>query len=457
MTVAILMSLSWLGAAGVCAEQKPLALIGMENARRTLHTGHVMWSTRCNLPRKDDGIVYRWHSYDVPRYFTSRFTSDEYMVEDNGDPNGVVYPAADGGPDPELGYLPMRYLWYQGDQWNVRGRGLGAELYRDHRDAVDVRTIGLAVGLGLGTTCDDLFRPSAGQTHYEVRDRDGLQELIIQRENSTRTVSYLIDPARGWNPVHVRVVSEDRVLYEARSTLKQYDGVWFPEHVELYDYTHENGEEPLYVIEVLSASFNQPDHPKRLTPESIGVDVGTNIDAYADGLISRPLGLFGWDHEKLISPDELYERIRSGELKVGPGVRAEAQRSQALGLGIGRVESDWEQYVRRFIEKYRLNAEQQERAHRILRRCQEQANRYLTRHKDEIEGTRSEVRALSDPTRKQSTKRSERMQQLKERMLKLRAPLTQIFYGSLVPGLEKLPTRAQRKAVAEREESGAKP
>ena len=436
------------------AEDKPPALVAMENARAALHTGHVVWSTRCNLPRKDDGIIYRWYSYDVPRYYTSRFTSGEYMVEDNGDPRGVVWPMRDGKPHPDMGYLPMRYLWYDGAQWNHRDRVPAAELYPGYRDAVDVRTFGLAVALA---TCDwqTLLRGSK-RGPYEVRIVDGLHEVSLHAEKVDRTVRYLVDPERGWNPVRVTKLSGGKVLWESRTTLKEYGGVWFPEQVELFESTHEEGKQPVYVIDILSASFNQPDHPTRLTPESIGIEVGTQIQAYAEGNVTRPSGRFGWDKKKLVPLKELFQRIRSGELETGPQTKAYIDRSLALGRRSDHFQSEWERYVRRFIKKYRLNDEQSEKALKILRSCQERGEEYISRHKDEMDEIRATVRGLTDPTKPQEVKRSKEIPKLKERMIALQAPLTDIFYRQLMPRLEKLPTRAQRKAVAEREQSGKK-
>ncbi|MFH1748786.1 MAG: hypothetical protein ABIG44_17265 [Planctomycetota bacterium] len=443
---------------GVRGQDRSPALIGLENAREQLRTGHVIWSTRCNRPKTPDDelMIHRWHSFDVPRYFTSQFTSDEYLVEDNGDPAGVVFPTRDGTPHPELGYLPMRYLRYEGAVWEHRDGEPLATVRRGLRFLPNPRLLGMTAVIESGADCHRIIWGHGEEYSYETRIVDGLYEVTRHSANGAGVYLFLLDPERGWNPVRYAFLNNDQVVREVRSTLKQYGDVWFPERIELYDREHEGGEEPTYVIDVLSASFNEPDHPKRLTPESIGIEVGTNITVEEWGSSIRRIGMFGWDKKKLVPLKELFERIRAGELETGPQTRAAAEHDQAKGAGMELFETEWERYVRRFIDKYRLNEQQAEQAYKILRHCQERGQQHLSRHQDEIDRIRAELRDLSDVSQPKQIKRAETLGRLKEQMLRIQAPVNQIFYGELVPRLQKLPTRAQRQAVAERTPSNTK-
>jgi polyhydroxyalkanoate synthesis regulator phasin len=105
-------------------------------------------------------------------------------------------------------------------------------------------------------------------------------------------------------------------------------------------------------------------------------------------------------------------------------------------------ESQWESYVREFIEKYKLNDEQAQRARAILKDCQERAAQYTQKHKAEIEELDKKIAAASAAGGK-----SKELAELNERKSKLTEPVGQIFEQKLKPSLEKLPTRAQRQAA----------
>jgi hypothetical protein len=228
--------------------------------------------------------------------------------------------------------------------------------------------------------------------------------------------------------------------------------VWFPEQVQLYDQTFKDGSEPVYVIDVLSARFNDPDLPKHLTPESIGIEVGTNIELYTKADQFHPVSeIYGWDGGKLAPLKEICRRIQAGELKNGPQTQAEINRALALNAGIEETGALWERYVRRFIARYGLNDDQPERAFKILHDCQERAEGHLRRNAEEIKTIRQRVRELTDPTKPAAVENAATLAKLKEKMLRMEAPITEIFHGQLVPRLESLPTRAQREAVAQRE------
>jgi hypothetical protein len=445
------------GAGALGAVDKPPALVGLESARARLHTGRVVWSTHSNLPQTRDDFIPRWHFYDVPRYFVSRFTADEYMVEDHGDPEGVVSRNADGVPHPELGYHGMRYLVVDGAQWELRDRAALGRVHRGRSDVIDVRAFGLAAGLPLGDTYHGLAWGRGEDRTYAVRVVDGLHEVTASLPDKEWSIRWLIDPERGWNAVGVTVQSHGEVVNESRTTLKQYGDLWFPETVEFYERDFKQGQEPVYVMRVLSAEFNDPDHPRRLTPASIGVEVGTNLQVFEADDPFHPVGRFGWDTKKLVPLHELHRRIEAGELEQGPIFILETDRAIAKGQWLSQLETGWERYTRRFIERYGLDSEQAQKAWAVLEECQRRAQAYVSAHKDEFETIGRRVRDLSQSETPHVADQTGELGVLKTRMLRLEAPIARVFYSQLVPRLDRLPTRAQRKAVEGREPPDQKP
>ena len=116
----------------------------------------------------------------------------------------------------------------------------------------------------------------------------------------------------------------------------------------------------------------------------------------------------------------------------------------AAGVVGKDFESQWEAYVREFIQKYRLNDAQAEKARSILKDCQEQGRQYMARHKAELDDFDKKVLALGQSKEKDKAKE---LADLNQRRSKLLEPIGRIFEQQLKPRLEKLPTTAQRAAA----------
>lgn len=134
-------------------------------------------------------------------------------------------------------------------------------------------------------------------------------------------------------------------------------------------------------------------------------------------------------------------------------------------------ESEWEKYVREFIQKYQLNDEQTQRANAVLAECEAAAERVMTSKKSElerIEKRESELKSAGGPTAAKpagepkaageakiaTDGKNKELAELTKRREELLAPINRIFEDQLKPKLEKLPTRAQRKTA---EEKSSKP
>jgi hypothetical protein len=118
-------------------------------------------------------------------------------------------------------------------------------------------------------------------------------------------------------------------------------------------------------------------------------------------------------------------------------------------------EGQWDQYVKDFIARYQLDDQQSQQANTILEDCKAQGRKVVQSRKsllDQLEQRSKELR--EQQARDGGKKRGEELAQLERKKQGVFEPLSQIFEGSLKPRLEKLPTRAQRKAA---DEKNAKP
>jgi hypothetical protein len=426
------------------SEERPAELLALENARAALLTGQIDFSVHTNRP------CGTW--WDEPRFYTARFGGDDYLLEDRGDREGVVWRGPDGQPHPDVGRRPYRWLVHDGKQWAMRDGSLAAEVNLLVSDVIDARCFGIVSMLPLGGASslhERIWR--TGDATYETgQTADGLQEVIARHARGNWEKRWLLDPQRGWNPVRVTVTVGGKFRSEGRTSLKKYGDVWFPEVCEIYDHTYKDGTEPLYVMRVYSTSFNQPDQPLRFTPGDIGIEVGTNIHIRRDWQ-NRETVTMGWDGQRLVTREEWRRRFHSGELKKGRRNVAALERSFAMGEDAESKIRLMTGYTLGFIKQYALDDEQTQKAMSILADCRKRAESYGASKKDEFDRIRREALATYDDASLSPDERSRKLEPLKQRMLRMERPLERIYYHELIPRLNKLPTRAQRDAAAERE------
>ena len=127
----------------------------------------------------------------------------------------------------------------------------------------------------------------------------------------------------------------------------------------------------------------------------------------------------------------------------GERVDRRAPRTRAVGKDF---EGEWDKYVKDFIAKYSLDEAQQQQATTILADCKTQATRYADAKKSDI----AALDAQLEETKKSTDKdKSKKLADLNSKRTKLMEPVGKIFEEQLKPRLEKIPTRAQRKAAAQ--------
>ncbi|MCH8881067.1 MAG: hypothetical protein IID34_14455 [Planctomycetes bacterium] len=110
-------------------------------------------------------------------------------------------------------------------------------------------------------------------------------------------------------------------------------------------------------------------------------------------------------------------------------------------------ESQWERYTREFIARYSLKDSQEQKAWSILKKCQDQGNSYIRRHRAELDKLEARVGELSKSTAAAADR--EQLAAVRQRLGEKLAPIDDIFENQLKPRLDKLPTRKQRAAVKE--------
>lgn len=134
-------------------------------------------------------------------------------------------------------------------------------------------------------------------------------------------------------------------------------------------------------------------------------------------------------------------------MQTDPQPKVEVNRRLARGKAIDSTLSRWEQYTLDFINRYQLDDDQRQRAMAILKDCTERGRAHYRKHEKEIERIRDETDALFDKPAAASDERLKSLDKLKQRMFEIEGPINHIEHRELRPRLDKLPTRAQRKAT----------
>jgi hypothetical protein len=432
------------------AQVRPAPLTRLAEERKRLVTGEIEWSLRDNMAGRE-------------RFYTSQFADDDELLIDRGDAEGIVRRQPDGEPSPVNARLQQFMLSRRHESWSHGRDALSAVLTERTGTAGGLwrlRTLGLGWEFSMADVDDllwhnDLTLPA--ERRYDETWENGFRTITAHTDYGA--IKWWLDPRRGDAPVRAAVIENGTVAAESRCTLRQFDGVWYPEVIAFYSAAYKEGREPTKVLTVHSAKFNRPDQPQRLSPADIGIEVGVNIQRFkADGSVD----IVFWDGSQVISRAEYSQRLRAGELKLGPTVLRELARTReqdAAGSPTTQsaaattapattqpvaTESDWEAYTRRFIAKYRLNDDQSQRAMNILHACQQQADAYLERQSDELARL---DRNLREAETSSAPDREAAIQRVYDRRATLRKPIDRIFEEQLKPRLETLPTRAQRVAA----------
>lgn len=438
---------------------KPLALRKAAEARSSnvLHTARIEYSVT---------DVEEDQSYTQFSSFTA--ANNDFITVLRGDEKGVVAYQQDGQPAPALLNKPWHCLLKEGEVWRRQEDSPDAQVADEFpaRSALsmhDIRALGLNPVMperDLDEYLRELGRPPLT---YDSELVGGLH--VVRGRTSESMFEWWIDPERDWNIVKTVVYGEggSKKIAEERFTLRfdLRDGVWFPSRMELW--SHLPGvKNPRKVIDIHAVEFNRPEHSVALKPSDIGVETGTFVTY--ENRKENAMGY--WDGEKIASAAEFRERINSGELAVGPNTaRALALEKVGKQFDSGApkyalttdennepryifqwqsYETEWEAYTRRFIARYKLDEEQSQKAWAICNDCQERGRAYVAKRKPVLEEIDKRLRKLASAATEEAAAQRQRLENEKAHNLE---PLTMIFEEQLKPRLDKLPTRAQRRAA----------
>ncbi len=422
--------------------------------------------------------------YPDGRYLGAIVSGDDTLTLDRGDEEGVIARDRDGNPGP-LGTGPVYSLRLGENAWIYGDGQVHSDLFAHDRvpRSIDARSLGLsALGREVGPTAEALLL-AVPSVRFD-RAQEGEFE-IVRASYAAGSTEWRLDPRQGGLPVSVTNRDADgRILAECRSELAEVDGVWVPARVTYYGVGGDAGGDVRETVEVLQFELDPPDVPDRLTPEYIGIDAGMNVNLHRvlAGTIRPERGLWKWDGQRVRTLEEFNEAYRSGEISLGPMYLSATRRAKALealyeqraalaaaspltaeahraatqpvasqptetldGQTLLERLTGWEAYTRRFIERHALDDEQTQRARSVLRECQELGEAHLAAIRTELEEWQRAGGQLA-PSTQPAGDAGERMIRLHARIF---GRLNHVAAAQLIPRLDALPTRAQRRAAGE--------
>lgn len=404
---------------------------------RSLKRATITWSSR----NYADAAL-------VVAHYTSRLADGDQIFVMRGDNAGTIGQDSFGNPTAGRSLMLRRR---DGERWTSNGDSLVAHLYPSDVSPQPHPFLDISAqdaSPKLDTRADLASALSAhglekiGPVTYSCSIDGNLYVVSARASGSKGTTEYRwhLDHKRGWSPVRVQGLHDGKTLMEARITPKDFDGVWFPEAIARFRSTWEGGRKPYNVVTVHTARFGGDDLPRQFGPTDIGVEVGTNI-VVADG--RTPQALI-WDGAKPSNADEVFARIKKGELTRGPHFVANSNRPHQARPApanpfLQGARARWEQYVDLFAQDNALSDAQRSAARGILEDCLKQAEESLRARKDDI----NDVRRLSTegtPPGADGQKQRGRLMQLQ---LELTRSLQPIFDQQLRPRLDALLTKNQ--------------
>ncbi len=431
----------------------PMALRRFIEARSQIRYADILW-TRAR-PGRSDALA--------ETFVRSLVADGDCAAMLLGGKQGVTGTDPQGRPVPER---PQGLLREPDGVWRAGLNQIEASRWPGHDAPVavaDVRTTGMTPYVTIAGPPSEVIprivRRYLGRAAF-AQQREGLVYRVVARslDRDARIVWY-IDPAVGWNATRVELWSGDRCRLAAESQYERAGDVFLPVSVAFY-----NVEGDVYCLDTVhEAEVNTDELPRDLVPEHIGIEPGMTVYVYSkDGTVER---LIYAGDGKLLPPDEFWRREAKGEPRAGAKLAA-ARRGEPIATRVPdpksvyrkilrlrqqrrqRTDADpWLVYTQQFIERYRLDAEQRQKAMQILHECQLERDHYLR-------GRQRDIQALE--TALKQARSAQQKQQFALQLQRLREPVVRIFERRLKPRLNRLPTRAQRRA-AERSGGATRP
>lgn len=411
--------------------QPPESLQRIFNQRSALATGRVVFS--------------RQRGTDAPQHFVGRLAEYDVALEYLGDDSGMLFgrPVVDS-PD-ALDPWSHQTLYSNGNVWQHGTTGfLRAEVTEKPEGSGiwDIR--GWGTSYYNTTTAHEEAMKNATRDpviRYDAR-RDGQNEVVTSISEA-QEIEWHLDAAHGGAPTRVVMREEGEVVAESRIALDDNNGIWYPRRIEYYRSSHNEGRTPYEVVEVHAAEFNQPGQPLRLTPNDIGVEVGTNVIwQFADGRSKMLM----WDGNATLSQTDFSQKLRDGDVVYSPYVQRRLdenraaqespefilRRSQKALEEIGDFASEWERYTTAYGTRHSFVEAQWEKAEELLDACQDRAKEYIAGRAAAIRGIEKDVAECGKLSEPQA---GQRAGELRARVVRLLEPINEIFEEKLKPGL----------------------
>jgi hypothetical protein len=436
------------------------ALETMEANRRAL-TGVIEWTLA-----QPGGLEFQY----ISRYANN----GDYVFENRGTVDGGWTEFGMHGPTSRM---PQLYMKTALGFWTYQETSFGANVYEPGYEEAqghfrydgpvrDFRVLGLLpfrdsfLDPG-GRALDEL-----GKLNALAWDERKVGDVVVVTaqlpyENS---ITWELDPVRDWNPRRVYRKRGDRIAFEAVSDLKQFGDVWLPASVEYLA-----AGEVMTRITVRKADVSRGRGPASFNPNDLKIEPGVNIDVYnRRGEVTH----LAWTGTELMPLFQFFEEVREGKRPkhtiferysrngryagpyLMPGEKA------MLDLQYNRTRQDqqlraheqiWERYVREFIARFELDAEQTAATWRMHQACVEQAREHLERNNKRM------VDALTRLEQAREARDEGKLAAAKANWEELTSPIQRIFEQQLKPRLEKIPTRAQRAAAEQKDRAAPAP
>jgi hypothetical protein len=391
------------------------------------------------------------------RYTTTKFANGDYLNINNGNELGCTFPH-------QIGSLwactPDRILMNKQGTWKHKEDDVRAYLVpKDcdlspdkapgYRHFWSVRMAGMSPVSQLGDIETEPDTYWGNEVSYYSKSTIGHTCYIEADIGAGVTIEWELDATRNYACTRSSLVQDGEVVMEALTDYEQFGDLWFPMNVS---YVNDSGAE-FRRIRVLYASFDDPAHPRELTvnehldfvPGTIISDESKDTSSYWDG---RQIISFE-DYSKRLGKDidDTEARRRwlatmTDEAGAYPKQISDDKASRELGL--------WESYVRTFIFKYHLDKEQSKKAWDHLAKCRKPAYEFMKENKERYDKITTDIndratrRTQSEDDREKDAL-SEEITELTDHRDRLLEPIQRIFENQLKPGLEKLPTKAQKE------------
>lgn len=353
-----------------------------------------------------------------------RSAGASYFVANNGDDDGLM------GVDttvsltenaPAYSSSPLLELINDenGKNW-VYMKGSASAGINNPEDpilAYDVRTVGLE--------CYPLIRSIEkirnawakmflNNSHWRVEEENELISVLAEREigdgqNPKRKEKWCwrIDPTKGYALISLEIDMVDpgqspRVWGRCDNEYVEIDGHWFPKRSKSWRYGRSD-EIIRAQYELIEGSFNRNEHPKRLTPQLLGIPAGAWIGGTAvsgsqvwDG--SRSISLKQWLEYKKASGNREPLEFQEPSAQTADQFRHPAWWYDENGkMGLEKnVELDpdsWEKYVRRWCLRNNTNEQQRTNARAILDDSRKLARGILEQRRTELDKIEVALRA----------------------------------------------------------------